>query len=191
MSRIFPLDMAGYGVVYADPPWQFDLRSERGDRKSPQAHYACMPTDDICALRQTLGLDFVCAEHCVLVMWATFPMLPHAFKVMAAWGFKYKSGGTWLKKTTNDLDSFGPGYLYRSSCEPWLLGTRGAPQILSRSERNSITAKTRGHSVKPDEMYRKIERQFHGPYLELFARRQRKGWDSWGNELQAEEGVAA
>jgi hypothetical protein len=38
-------------------------------------------------------------------------------------------------------------------------------------------------SEKPEEVARRIERLFPGPYLELFARRPRRGWVTWGNEI--------
>src|SRR5215831_479436 len=36
---------------------------------------------------------------------------------------------------------------------------------------------------KPDCVYERIERLVAGPYLELFARRRRRGWYAWGNEV--------
>ena len=41
------------------------------------------------------------------------------------------------------------------------------------------------HSVKPDFFYDLIEEQSPGPYLELFARRPRAGWDQWGNQIDS------
>jgi N6-adenosine-specific RNA methylase IME4 len=38
------------------------------------------------------------------------------------------------------------------------------------------------HSAKPDAFLDLVEQVSPGPYLELFARRQRLGWDTWGNE---------
>jgi MT-A70 len=39
------------------------------------------------------------------------------------------------------------------------------------------------HSEKPEEVRRRIERLFPGPYLELFARKPVDGWAMWGNEI--------
>lgn len=41
----------------------------------------------------------------------------------------------------------------------------------------------REHSRKPDGIHERIERLVAGPYLELFARQKRPGWDVWGNEV--------
>lgn len=177
-----PLPLEGFGVVLADPPWRFENFSEAGEEKNPVAHYPCMTMAELAPLGRAIGLDFACAPACVLVMWATFPMLREAMALMAEWGFQYKSGGAWAKTTASGKPAFGTGYIYRSAAEPWLLGVRGKPKILSHSIRNVIIAERREHSRKPDEMHRNIECQFAGPYLELFARETRPGWTAWGNE---------
>lgn len=199
-----------FGVLYVDPPWLFSLHSEKGEEKSPQAKYDCMPTDQIIRLKEELGLEWCMAPNSVCIMWATFPMLPDALRVMEAWGFKYKTGGTWLKLTAHGKNAFGTGYIYRSAAEPWILGTRGEPRSRVKDQRNVIVPDmaidpanvinpdaveypflagsmladyAREHSRKPDAMIEIIERQFKGPYLEVFARQKREGWDSWGNQV--------
>ena len=168
------------GVILADQPWYFRNRSAAGEAKNAVAHYTCMDIDDIAAL----PVDQLAAPDCVLIMWATAPMLDVAMNVMAAWRFTFKTAGAWHKRTsTGEHDAFGTGYIYRSAMEPWLLGTIGAPDILARNVRNIITAPVREHSRKPDEMRANIERQFHGPYVELFARETAPGWQSWGNQV--------
>lgn len=92
-----PLPFASYGVVLADPPWAFENWSAAGAYRNATSHYPCMPTDEICGLRETLQLDFICAPDSVLVLWATFPMLTDAMRVMSAWGFQYKTGGVGRK----------------------------------------------------------------------------------------------
>lgn len=174
------LHQRAYGVILADPPWRFENFSAAGEEKNPVAHYPCMDVDDIAAL----PVDWLAAPDCVLVMWATAPMLDVAFNVLAAWGFTYKTAGAWHKRTvTGRHDQFGPGYIYRSASEPWLVGTKGNPEIRVRDVRNLITAPVRQHSRKPDAMRINIERQFHGPYAELFARETAPGWHSWGNQV--------
>lgn len=174
---------SGYGAILADPPWMFENWSKEGEWKNANRHYPCMPLPALKSLRVVSGLDFACAENCALVMWATFPMLPEALELMREWGFVYKSGGAWGKLARNGNLAFGAGYLYRSAAELWLLGTRGSPQVRSHSIRNLIMAERREHSRKPDQMHIDIERMFDGPYLEMFSRQRRDGWDSWGNEV--------
>ena len=174
------LQRRAYGVILADPPWRYELYSAAGEDKSPQAHYQCMDADDIAALpvHRLVQLD------AVLIMWATAPLLDVALNVMAAWGFAYKTMGAWHKQTaTGKHTAFGTGYIYRSAMEPWLLGTVGTPELRAKDVRNLIVAPVREHSRKPDLMRHTIERQFHGPYAELFARERAPGWDSWGNQV--------
>jgi N6-adenosine-specific RNA methylase IME4 len=179
--RPIPLGRS-YGAVLADPPWRFKLYSELGEEKSAQAQYDCMDMAALKRFGREINLDFLCAPDCGLVMWGTFPMLPEAIDLLAEWGFRYTSGGAWAK-SDGETSDFGAGYWYRSAAEFWLLGLRGHPAIRSRSERNLILARRGKHSEKPDDLHRQIERQFKGPYLELFARRPRPGWDCYGNEV--------
>lgn len=172
-----------YGCVIADPPWRFELYSEAGEEKSAQAQYDCMDMAGLKRFARDINLDFICAPDCGMLMWATFPMLPQAIELMAEWGFRYTSGGPWAKVGDDGTMDFGAGYWLRCAAELWLLGLRGNPAILTRSERNLIMGRRGKHSEKPDDLHQKAERMFRGPYLELFARRPRPGWDVFGNEL--------
>ncbi len=173
------LQRGAYGTILADPPWQFKLRSVKGEGKSPQAHYGCMDLDAI----KALPVADLCLPHAICAMWATAPMLDQAFDVMAAWGFRFVTAGAWAKQSkTGEKWSFGTGFRYRSAAEFWLLGVRGSPPTLSRSVRNLIVSPVREHSRKPDRMRADLQLIGAGPYCELFARESAAGWDSWGNE---------
>lgn len=183
-----------YRLLYVDPPWQYDMWSEKGEGKSPQQHYKCMSDDELMAMRD--DLLFCTAPDAVIFMWAVWPKLMFAGKLMEHWGFKYKTGGAWLKKTKHGKDGFGTGYIVRSSCEPFLIGTHGNAEILNRATRNIIEDENlivdtiREHSRKPDSVYGYIENLFPGAYLELFARQTKEGWDAWGNEVNKFEEAA-
>lgn len=173
------LGMFGYDAILADPPWDFRVYSEKGDRKSPSSQYDTMSVEDICLL----PVGQLASRHCALFMWTTFPVLDRSFEVLKAWGFRYATGGAWHKKSsTGEKTNFGTGYIHRSASEIWLVGVTGQPTWRSRSVRNLIEAPVRGHSRKPDQMYENIEDLISGPKVELFARQKRSGWDSWGNE---------
>lgn len=178
----------GYGVILADPPWRFELYSEKGEEKSPQKHYGTMKLADLAALPVA---PLANREGCALIMWTTAPVLAWSLKLLDAWGFSYSSAGAWAKQAKGGGGkwTFGTGYRYRSAAEFWLLGTIGQPRQTSRSERNLIVAPVREHSRKPDAMHEMIERQFAGPYLELFARERRPGWTVWGNEIGKFDGA--
>ena len=79
----------GFDLIMADPPWSYEMRSEKGYEKSPQAQYATM---DMAAIR-ALPVEALAAPNCLLWLWAVGPMLPEAIDVLAAWGFAFKT--TW------------------------------------------------------------------------------------------------
>ena len=184
-----PLVPLRYGVILADPPWRFRTWGEHNQHKSPSKHYDLMTLDDL----KALPVSQLATDHAVLVMWAVPPMVPQAIDLMSAWGFKYKTLGSWAKQSeTGRKWAFGTGYIYRSACEPYIVGTIGEPKIGARDVRNLIVAPVREHSRKPDEMHSNLERLF--PCVaraELFARESRAGWEAWGNQTTKFDGAAA
>jgi len=168
-----------YSVIYADPPWHFTTWSARGRGRTADAWYDTMSLADV----KALPVAPLAASDCVLLLWAIDPMLHVAFDVIKAWGFTYKTVGFYWVKTNRDGSPFmGLGHWTRMNPEVCLLATRGHPRRLSASVRKLVTTPRRAHSQKPDEVYDSIETLITGPYLELFARRTRPGWDSWGLE---------
>src|SRR5690606_36197426 len=99
-----------------------------------------------------------------------------AFDVLDAWGFAYRQTLVWHKRDVNLVGSVAP-----NSVEFVLVATRGAPTRLAplKSALLSTTRKG-GHSAKPDAFGDLVEQVSPGPYVELFCRRPRLGWDSWG-----------
>lgn len=185
-----------FGAIYADPPWRFNVwsgetavkrRDSSGTNVSASVHYQTMAIEDICAL----PVADLAADDCALFMWATWPTLPDAFKLIEAWGFTYKTCAfDWMKAHAGQLDMFredndvlmGMGYWTRANSEPCLLATRGKPKRLNADVRQGIIEPRREHSRKPDCVHGRIERLVAGPYLELFARAPRDGWTVWGNQ---------
>ncbi len=171
-----------YGVIYADPPWLFRTRSDKGKEKSPEKHYDCMSLNDIC----NMNIKDISKPDSVLLMWVCDPMLDQAFKVIDAWGFTYKTVGfTWAKTNKNTMGFFtGLGYWTRGNPEMCLLATRGRPKRKSKSISQLVISQRKKHSEKP-LLHKDIEDLVDGPYIELFARaKPRAGWDYWGNELR-------
>jgi len=169
-----------YSVIYADPPWSFKTYSDKGKDRSPENHYSTMNFKDIC----NLPVNNIANDNSVLLMWVIDPLLDKAFKVIDAWGFKYKTVGfTWAKTNRKKLGFFtGLGYWTRGNPEMCLLATKGKPKRISKSVPQLVVEQRREHSRKPDIMYNHIENLLDGPYIELFARTKRKGWDCWGNQ---------
>jgi N6-adenosine-specific RNA methylase IME4 len=174
-ARILAMPTKRYGVLYADPPWRFTAYSRvTGMDRAADNHYPTLNLEEISTLQVPAAPD------CALFLWATVPMLPHALHVMDAWDFAYKSSLVWVK------DHIGTGYWLRNRHEYLLIGTRGSvPAPAMGTQPTSVIEAPRGrHSAKPDAAAEMIERLYPTvPKLELFARKRREGWDSWGNEL--------
>jgi N6-adenosine-specific RNA methylase IME4 len=129
-----------------------------------------MSTDEICAL----PVSRVMAPVSHLYLWVPNAMLPDGLRVMAAWGFEYKTNLVWHKiRRDGGSDGRGVGFYFRNVTELLLFGVKGpnartlAP---GRTQVNFIESRKREHSRKPDEIYPIIEACSPGPYLELFAR---------------------
>jgi N6-adenosine-specific RNA methylase IME4 len=119
-------------------------------------------------------------------MWVPNALLPDGLRVMAAWGFNYKSNIVWHKiRKDGGSDGRGVGFYFRNVTEILLFGVRGknartlAP---GRRQVNFLATRKREHSRKPDEQYAIIESCSPGPFLELFARGTRPGWTYWGDQ---------
>jgi N6-adenosine-specific RNA methylase IME4 len=175
-----------FPIIYADPPWQFGVRSEvTGREKSAENHYPTMPTADICALWDKIGAP--AKKDAVLFLWATNPMLPDALAVMEGWGFRYVHHWIW------DKEIAGTGYWGRDRHELLLIGRRGDPASpLPGSQPETVHREAKGrHSAKPDFYAETIERLYPNmPRLEMFCRSPRPGWTAWGFEAAPESEVA-
>ena len=105
---------------------------------------------------------------------------------MQAWGFNYKSNLVWHKiRKDGGSDGRGVGFYFRNVTELILFGIRGKHARTlqpGRTQVNYLSSRKREHSRKPDEQYNLIEACSNGPFLELFARGERKGWATWGNQ---------
>lgn len=170
-----------FGVIYADPPWSFNVYSGKGKQRSADRQYDTMSLDDI----KALPVADLAADDCALMMWAVLPELPGALEVIKAWGFTYKTVGfTWIKENRSGNGLFwGMGYWTRANAEVCLLATRGAPKRQAMDVHQVIMSPVSEHSRKPDEAQVRIERLLPGPYLELYGRRPTPGWTVWGNQI--------
>lgn len=171
--------MEPYQIIYADPPWRYDQKGLQG---AAEKHYSTMSLEDICKL----PVGSISEKDSILFLWATFPQLPAALRVISAWGFKYKTVAfLWLKKNRKaDSWFFGLGFWTRGNAEVCLLATRGHPKRQSSKIHQFIISPIEAHSKKPDIVRDKIvELAGDVPRIELFARQTTPGWDVWGNEV--------
>lgn len=200
-----------YRTMAADPPWPYNDRLGMSDTpRSAEANYDTMTVQQICELRGTdfsgsvAGFEF--EPDAFLWLWTTNPFLLNgaAAAVCTAWGFVPKQLITWVKGKLVIEDEpsgtmwpelkmpMGMGRYTRGVTEHLILATRGkaASHVQARNQRNvllwpeeEVLVAARGpHSVKPESAYKLIEDVCPGPYVELFARRPRPGWTTWGKE---------
>lgn len=186
-----------YRTIVADPPWHydcvpaslpsgFDKKVVAGGLRNEPLRYQSMTVAEIAAL----PVPALCDDAARLFLWTTNRYLPDAFGVAAAWGFTYRQTLVWHKAEGGPfMASVAP-----NTAEFLLVATRGKPGRTGRIESTVIKVPApRDHSKKPDTILDLIEGVSPGPYVELFARRARFGWDYWGNESlgTAEMGEAA
>lgn len=179
-----------YSTIVADPPWQPGLGGTWGarvDKGRPQRFYGTMPVDEIKAL------NVPAAPQAHLYLWALSQHADWGFEVARAWGFEPVTMLTWCKP------GLGVGR-FRCNTEHVIVarkGTRhgnpfGSGGRVSQATEGTHFAWPRGrHSQKPEAFYLLVERLSPGPYLEMFARDRRLGWDAWGNEVDSDVEIGA
>ena len=174
------LKLDGYGAILIDPPWRFATYDKRKHVGRGKPHYRTLSTTEI------IRLPFykLTAANCAVFVWVSWPQLDDALRAIAQWGLSYKTCAfCWIKSTGSGAPAIGTGFWTRANSEVCLLATCGHPKRLSRSVPQVIVEPRREHSRKPDCVRGRIERLVGGPYLEVFARSRRPGWDACGDEI--------
>jgi len=178
--------MKKYNIIYADPPWKYNdkmkVKGATGFIRGAESFYNTMDLKDI----KELPIKNITDNNCYLFLWATMPLLQDAFEVIKAWGFEYKTMGfVWVKKTITGKNHFGMGHYTRGNAELCLLAIKGKLKRLTGSVRQIVESEIKRHSEKPEEVRKKIVELYGDiPRIELFARKNTKGWDVWGNEVK-------
>jgi N6-adenosine-specific RNA methylase IME4 len=197
----------GYRSIAIDTPTRFKARTalqiqNLNSRRDTEKHYKTMTFDELAALPL---YDLAHPGGCHLWSWTSGPHLPKAIALIGKWEFKYSTRAfTWVKlKPSIDLDqlrllpfaeadlAFGLGLTVRHQTEVVLLARRGNCRRSAKDVREVIFAPRREHSRKPDEFYRRVERYCDGPYVDLFARERRPGWDCFGDQVDMFSGDRA
>jgi N6-adenosine-specific RNA methylase IME4 len=188
-----------FAAIIADPPWRYGSpkalvgNGGRGSMNGAAAkiiqadvedHYDTMSIEEIAAL-DVAGLT---AKNALLFMWITNPMLAEAafVPIFKAWGFTPKSVLTWAKVKHGEFTpSMKTGHWFRSASEHVIFGVKGTPK--RPWDYPAIPTWFAGerapHSVKPERIHEIAESAIDGPRLEMFARRPKPGWVTWGNEV--------
>ena len=172
-----------FATVLADPPWRF--QNSTGKIAPEHRRLSRYPTLALSEIR-SLPVSEVVDETAHLYLWVPNALLPEGFQVMESWGFQYKSNLIWHKiRKDGGSDGRGVGFYFRNVTEVILFGVRGKHARTlppARSQVNMLQSRKREHSRKPDQQYELIESCSPASRLELFARGERSGWVSWGNQ---------
>lgn len=168
-----PIPVGQFDVILADPPWRYDFNETKS--REIESHYPTMSLDDICEL------EVPSADNTILFLWVTVATARQAFKVLDAWGFKYRSQFVW------DKEIIGMGYFSRVQHELLYVATKGDIKVPQPADRYSsvISERRTKHSKKPSIVHEMIEKMYPGKrYLEMFAREKHNDkWEVWGNEI--------
>lgn len=177
-ASVTPLNKLGkFSVILADPPWRYEHPSP--DRREIENIYPTMPLSEI----KELDIEAIALPACILLLWTPNPKMEEAIEVVNAWGFLYRTNFCWSK------NQIGQGYYNRQKHELLLVAVKGdmlTPKPANRFD-SVIESPREEHSKKPDVVYDMIEKMYPGlRKVELFARRTRQGWSSWGNEVEGD-----
>ena len=183
-TELAALPRRHYGAILIDPPTKFSTWSPKGMDRSPDRHYPTLTWSEIAGL----PVGELAARDCVLLLWTYGPILAKTLSLIPFWGFEYKTlGFNWVKVEGSalflDRPRISTGYWTRPESELCLLATRGQPKRLDAGVRQVFLELPREHSRKPRGTHVRVERLVAGPYLEMFSRTDRVGWDVWGNEV--------
>jgi N6-adenosine-specific RNA methylase IME4 len=165
-----------YATIVADPPW--DITTGPPFASGGPSNVMTYPVMDVDAIA---ALEPPAAEDAHLYLWTVNAYVPAAYEIARAWGFEPSTLLVWAKAP----HGLGPGGTYALTTEYILFARRGALEAFQRVDRTWFDWKRGRHSAKPDGFYEVVESVSPGPYLDLFARREREGWTVWGNEVAA------
>lgn len=172
-----------YSTIVIDPPWSYgawDVGSKNiqgGVTKRTPLPYSSLTIDEI----KSLPIQNIASENCELYLWTTQKYLPVSFEIISHWRFKYCQTLIWCKKPMGT----GQGGVYCPTTEFLILARKGKMPLVKRIDSTWwLIKRQKKHSTKPEFFQDMIERVTVGPRLEMFARRPRKGWDVFGNEVE-------
>lgn len=164
-----------FPTIVIDPPWDWGDEGDVDQLGRARPTYGTMSFDEI----KALPVGELSEKSAHIYLWITNRSLPKGFSLLEEWGFRYVTCLTWCKP------SFGMGNYFRGSTEQILFGVKGSLELLRKDVGTWFQAKrpSKKHSSKPDEFYQLVESCSPGVWLEMFARKTRPGWKTWGAEV--------
>lgn len=179
-----------YDLIVADPPWKQSKggkKSVRPKSSGTELDYPVCTLDEIKDhLKQATSLCQ--GDNSILFLWTIDKYLFEAQKIAESLGYKLHARMIW-----NKVNGIPAAFTIRFGHEYLLYMYRGKLTPVDLNERGKIhsvfTEKVQKHSQKPEISYEIINRLYPNlKKLELYARRERDGYDCWGNEVPIIEG---
>jgi len=163
-----------YQVIVIDPPWPFT------SRQNDPTHEIASPYESM-TIDALKSLKIPACEDSIIWLWTTNTFLHDAFHLLEAWGFTYRTTLTWAKNFVGLGDWLG------GQTEHCLMATKGSYKVFRRSESTLLESPRTRHSEKPDKFYDMLSDLCPGSRIDLFARKERPGWDTWGVEVNQQK----
>lgn len=188
-----------FQIIVCDPPWQFNDKLDAMKNPVKRGAASQYPVLTLSTIKYLRVQDVADPEGCLLALWVPGSMLEHGLAAMSNWGFAYKQIFVWVKTKKdcltletdmNKMTRVGMGRLFRQSHEIAIIGTMGRVYKLleDKSQRSVAFDPNQGHSIKPGTLQMRLEKMFpKARKLEMFARRLRPGWESWGDEIDGKD----
>ena len=169
-----------YRTLCADPPWRYRIRAEDKTHRG-RAAYPTMSQEEL----RALPIGLWASEQSHLFLWVTNAFITDGLELVKVWGFDYKTLITWVKGRIEGgrlVSQIGVGNYFRNNTEHVLFAVRGSLPVLTHDSPTAFIAPRGQHSQKPPPFYDLVSHMSPGPYLDVFARKQRFGWDTWGDQ---------
>lgn len=194
-----PLPEGPYKTVMADPPWAYD-DDMPGPGRGSGSHYKTLHYGSVLGMAPQIRKITDSSAH--LYLWTTNSFMEESLEIAEAWGFDQKTIITWAKVKeeprglpherdypTKVEERIGMGHYLRNVTEHMIFGAKGNLSTKLDNVPNLFFAERHEHSAKPDKAYRLAEELSYEPRLDLFSRQKRKGWDTWGKEVQPDRSL--
>lgn len=160
-----------FDVIVVDPPWSFRMEYDPEVARGA-GDYPTMTQEEIKNIVLPIKKD------CVVWLWGVDCQIQEALDVIKAWGLERKATLIW------DKQIMGLGATLRMQHEYCFLCFKGKPYFNGKNTRSVLTEKRTSHSTKPEGFYKLVEETCAGRKLDYFARKKRKDWEVYGDEVE-------
>ncbi len=162
-----------FDVIVIDPPWDYGTdKSYDPDGFRGTCPYPVMNQTEL------LKIKLPSKEDCIIWLWTTNTHIRDAYELLEEWGYVAKTILTW------DKVNIGIGHWLRSRTEHCILAVKGSPVWTNKTYSTLLQEKRTTHSTKPESFYKMVDEICVGRKLDYFARKKRKGWVVFGDEIK-------